>query len=126
MQGASQHDTAVATANLIRAMDREHYNTEICFGVFEGQREVSLKVDGFESMQDAITMAQVTIANFGQECALLVDDKNAAWSITARTVVPIGHTERTVTNPAEEGAASYTQLMDGTYLVARDRVALAA
>jgi hypothetical protein len=77
-------------------------------------------------MQDAITLAQVTLANFGQQCALLVDDKNVAWSITAHTIIAIGSTERTATHPAEEGAVSYTQLMDGTYLVARDRFALAA
>lgn len=121
MQGASQHDNAVATAHLIRAMAKEHLTVEQCIGVFNGQREMSLKVSGFESMSDAISMAQVTLANFGQECALLVDDKNVAWSITARTVITIGQAERAVTNPAEDGAASYTQFMDGTYLVARER-----
>jgi hypothetical protein len=126
MQGASQHDNAVATAHLIKAMAKEHLTVEQCIGVFNGQREMSLKVSGFETMSDAISMAQVTLANFGQECALLVDDKNVAWSITARTIISIGPTERTVTNPAEGGAVSYTQLMDGTYLVARERIALAA
>ncbi len=116
MQGASPHDNAVATAKLIQA--HSHMETEVCLGVYRGQREVSLKIMGFDSKADAINMAQSIIEHFGQECVLLVDEKNAAYSVTARGIAWVGTASRSVTNPQEVGADCFTQFMDGTYMVA--------
>lgn len=113
LQGAEPNDNAVATAHLIHSA--RPYKAELCLGVYKGQREMSVKLTGFESLSEAISEGQAIISAFGQECVLLVNG-NTAHSITARGVVHLGTVCRTTTCPQEAGAESYTQFLDGTYL----------
>lgn len=124
MRGAQAHDNSCATAHLIRAY--YEYLPELCVGVYQGQREVSVKLIGFRDQQEAVRIAHSIIASFGQECVLLVTHSGAAYAVTDKAMAYLGNTARSVTDPAKGGAESYTQFMDGTYMVANHALSVLA
>jgi hypothetical protein len=124
MRGAEARDNAVATAHLIQAY-RMHA-PELCLGMYEGQREVSVKLSGFESQEHAQRIARTIIASFGQECVLMVLESGAMMAVTEHDGSWLGGSVREVADPVKGGIASYTMFMDGTVMYSKTHDALYA
>lgn len=113
-RSATAQQNAMATAHLIKA--HQLHNPELCFGMYKGEREVSVKLTAFDSQCHAQRIARQIIHTFGQECVLLVLDSGAVMAVTATDGQWLGYAERATVPPAMAGVDSFTQFMDGTVM----------